>query len=76
MARVFEGEELLTEKSRNRARSRWSARAQEVLRKPLEAAGVAGGVSFSKSATARGLMSRSAQGNRNRAGKKKGKEQP
>ncbi len=66
LARIFEGDALATRKDRDRARSRWSARAQEVLRKPIEAAGGTVRVQFSKSAGAREKMSRSAQGNRNR----------
>lgn len=66
MAMIFEGEALATRKDRNRARSRWSARVQEVLRKPIEATGGTVRVQFSKSAAARGKMAESARGNRNR----------
>ena len=66
LARIFEGQELATTESKNRARSRWSARAQEVLRKPIEAAGGTVRVQFSKSASARAKMAKSAKGNRNR----------
>lgn len=66
LAEVFEGQELTTTKARNRARSRWSARVQEVLRKPIEAAGGTVRLQFSKSAGARGRMAESAKGNGNR----------
>lgn len=76
LAEVFEGEVLSWPEGqkvpawlilkRNRARSRWSARVQEVLRKPIEAAGGKVRVQFSKSAGARGKMAASAKGNRNR----------
>lgn len=66
LAAIFEGEPLTTTKARNRARSRWSARVQEVLRKPVEAAGGKVRVQFSKSPLARERMAQSAKGNRNR----------
>jgi len=66
MAEILEGEVLRTKKDRGRARSRWSARVQTVLRKPIEAAGGTARVQFSKSGTARGKMARSAKGNGNR----------
>jgi len=66
LAEVFEGQELTTPKARNRARSRWSARVQEVLRKPIEAAGGTVRLQFSKSAGAREQMAASARGNQNR----------
>lgn len=74
MAAIFEGDALATPQARNRARSRWSARVQEVLRKPIEASGGTARLQFSKSATAREKMAGSARGNLNRrgTGKKRG----
>jgi hypothetical protein len=69
MAKIFEADSLTTQKARNRARSRWSARAKEVLRKPLESAGARGAIQFSKSSSARDKMRASAKGNTNRKAK-------
>ena len=68
LARIFEGDALATPKARNKARSRWSARAQEVLRKPIEQAGGTVRLQFGKSAGARAKMQQSAKGNQNRLG--------
>lgn len=68
---IFEGKPLLTEIERDRARSRWSARAQKLIRKPIEANGGRIHLQFGKSATARAKSSASAKGNKNRRGKKK-----
>ena len=51
---------------RARARSRWSARAGLVLRKPLEAAGGKAAAMFGKSAAVRGKYAKAALGNQNR----------
>jgi hypothetical protein len=68
---IFEGRRLKTEEERNRARSRWSARAQKLIRKPVEANGGRIALQFGKSATARAKCAESAKGNTNRKGKKK-----
>lgn len=67
LARIFEGDGLATKQARAAARSRWSARAQEVVRKTIEQAGGVG--TCGKSATARRKMSESARGNSNRRGR-------
>ena len=72
-ARIFEGDPLETEKARDRARSRWSARAKAVLRTPLETQGTKVHLQFGKSERARAAMSQSAAGNQNRKGKRKAK---
>ena len=68
LAEIFDGQPLLTDTERDRARSRWSARADVVLRRPIESAGGCSGVHFSKSATSREKMRASARGNKNRQG--------
>ena len=69
LAEIFEGEAARGALARDRARSRWSARAQAVLRRPIEAAGGTCRLTFGKSATAREAMARSARGNTNRKGR-------
>lgn len=69
LARIFEKDPLHTQKARNRARSRWSARAKEVLRRPLESGGASAAIQFGKSSSAREKMRASAQGNQNRRAK-------
>jgi hypothetical protein len=69
---IFEGRRLETELERDRARSRWSARAQKLIRKPVEANGGRIALQFGKSATARAKSAESARGNKNRQGKMKG----
>lgn len=65
LAAIFEpGLGLTTKRQRNAARSRWSARFQELVRKPIERAG--GTAQVHKSATARAKMAASAMGNQNR----------
>lgn len=66
MARIFEGDDLITEESRDRARARWSARAQVLLRHPVEQAGGVAHIRFGKSASARAGMSASAKRTCNR----------
>lgn len=68
MARIFERDPLTTERAQNRARSRWSARAQQLIRLPIEQAGGVARMPFGKSASAREAMAASAKGNRNRGG--------
>lgn len=63
---IFEGRALLTELERDRARSRWSARAQKLIRIPVEANGGRIALQFGKSATARAKSAASAKGNTNR----------
>jgi hypothetical protein len=67
---IFEGRKLTTRKERDRARSRWSARAQKLIRHPVEANGGRIAMQFGKSATARERYAAAAMGNENR---KKGK---
>ena len=66
MAEIFEGAAMHGHKARARARSRWSARVQALLRKPIEQSGGVVRLQFGKSSTAREAMTRSAQGNHNR----------
>jgi hypothetical protein len=68
LAMIFEGVPLESRVARSRARSRWSARVQEVLRKPIEQAGGTVRLQFGKSAVARAKMQQSAKGNQNRRG--------
>jgi hypothetical protein len=68
MAEIFEGEELNGPEGRDRARSRWSARAQVLLRKPIEEAGGVSRLHFGKSLEARLKMAMKAKGNANRKG--------
>lgn len=63
LAKIFEPEKMSMS-----ARARWSARAEVLIRQPIEAAGGRSGLSFSKSASAREKMAASARGNRNRNG--------
>lgn len=69
---IFSGARLTTEEDRDRARSRWSARAQAAIRRPIEEAGGTARLPFGKSAQARDKMRKSAEGNHNR--RKLGKE--
>lgn len=71
MARVFEGDALLTKRARGKARSRWSARAQRVLVLPIEAAGGTVKLQFGKSAGTCAKYAAAAKGNSHRKGKKK-----
>lgn len=68
MARIFDNDPLATARARNRARSRWSAKAQKLIRKPIEKAGGKARLTFGKSEAARVNYARAAMGNRNRAG--------
>ena len=68
---IFEGRKLATRKERDRARSRWSARAQKLIRQPVEANGGRIALQFGKSATARAHYAEAAMGNGNRKGKMK-----
>ncbi len=65
MEETFEGP-LETEKDRGRARAKWSALTQVVLRHPVEAAGGVAHVRFGKSASARAAMAESARRTCNR----------
>jgi hypothetical protein len=65
-ADIFSEGDMECEEARDRARSRWSARAQNVIRHPIEAAGGRGALLFGKSATARARCAESARGNSNR----------
>jgi len=66
IARNFEKDPLLTPKARSRARSRWSARAKELIRLPIERSGGVAHLRFGKSAEARAAMAAAAKGNQNR----------
>ena len=68
---IFEGRKLTSKKERDRARSRWSARAQKLIRQPVEANGGRIALQFGKSATARANYAAAAAGNGNRRGKRK-----
>lgn len=68
---IFEGRKLATKTERDRARSRWSARAQKLIREPVEANGGRIALQFGKSATARANYATAAMGNGNRRGKMK-----
>lgn len=68
---IFQGRPLKTQKERDRARSRWSARAQKLIRQPVEANGGRIALQYGKSATARANYSAAAKGNGNRRGKVK-----
>lgn len=70
MEEIFLGRPLKTKKERDRARSRWSARAQKLIRQPVEANGGRIALQFGKSATARANYAEAAKGNGNR--RKKG----
>ena len=61
----FNGHEP-TRKDRDRARSRWSARAQNVLRIPIQQAGARVPALFGKSSSVRGKYQQAARGNQNR----------
>lgn len=63
---IFSGQPLATDEERDRARSRWSARAQATIRLPIEKAGGTARLPFGKSAEAREKMRQSAEGNSNR----------
>ena len=65
MEEIFEGK-LATEKERGRARAKWCALTQVVLRHPVEAAGGVAHVRFGKSASARAAMALSAKRTCNR----------
>ncbi len=69
---LFEGRKLKDETARNRARSRWSARVQKLIRQPVEANGGRIALQFGKSATVRAKYAAAARGNGNRKGKRKG----
>lgn len=71
---IFLGRRLNTTKERDRARSRWSARAQKLIRYPVEANGGRIALQFGKSATACKHYAEAAQGNSNRKGKMKTSE--
>lgn len=68
---IFEGVRLTTEKDRDRARSRWSARVQNLIRRPVEENGGRIALQFGKSATVRMKYAQAAKGNGNRKGKRK-----
>ncbi len=68
LAEIFEGKRLKSDAERDRSRSRWSARAQAVLRRPIEECGGTVRLQFGKSSAAREAMARSAAGNCNRRG--------
>ena len=68
---IFEGVRLTTEKDRDRARSRWSARVQNLIRRPVEENGGRIALQFGKSATVREKYAQAAKGNGNRRGKRK-----
>lgn len=68
---IFEGVKLVSEVDRARARSRWSARAQKLIRQPVEANGGRIHMQFGKSATTREKYKAAAKGNGNRRGKRK-----
>lgn len=74
MEEIFGGRKLTTRKERDRARSRWSARAQKLIRQPVEANGGRIAMQFGRSATARERYAQAAKGNGNRKGKLKIKE--
>lgn len=61
--------ENATRKEQDRARARWSAKAQGLIRKPLERVGDAVPSLFGKSATVREKYRKAQQGNRNRVGR-------
>jgi hypothetical protein len=63
---VFSGSALRTEQERGRARAKWSALTQAVLRHPVEQAGGVAHVRFGKSASARAAMAASARRTCNR----------
>jgi hypothetical protein len=67
---IFQGRVLATRKERDRARSRWSARVQKLIRQPVEANGGRIALQFGRSATARAKYTAAAMGNGNR--RKKG----
>lgn len=71
MEEIFEGRKLKNRKERDRARSRWSARAQKLIRQPVEKNGGRIAMQFGKSATARANYAAAAKGNGNRRGKMK-----
>ncbi len=74
---IFEGRKLRTRKERDRARSRWSARAQKLIRHPVEANGGRIALQFGKSATARARCAAAAKGNGNRKkNQEAGKQNP
>lgn len=66
---IFQGRRLTTQKERDRARSRWSARAQKLIRQPVEENGGRIALQYGKSATARANYAAAARGNGNRKGK-------
>lgn len=68
LARIFERDSLTTERAKDRARSRWSARTQQLIRLPIEQAGGVARMHFGKPASAREAMAASAKGNKNRGG--------
>ncbi len=68
MARVF-GEPVTSPIERRNARARWSAIAQRVIRKPIEANGGTVHLQFGKSASARATYAEKAKGNKNRKAK-------
>jgi len=74
LARIFDKEAPRTAGQRSAARARWSARVKFLIRLPIEAAGGRSGLPFGKSAAACAKMAESAKGNRNRAGRRAGKE--
>ena len=65
LARIF-GEPAETKEDRKKARARWSARAQRVLRRTIEAAGGTMHLQFGKSASTRRKCAEKARGNQNR----------
>lgn len=74
LARIFEGGKLSTPRARGQARSRWSARAQRVLRMPIEEAGGVVRLQFGKAASTREKYRAAAKGNAHRKGKYKGEK--
>lgn len=67
--RKVEGQDIpktIEENEMDRARSRWSARAQNLIRKPIEKAGGRIHLQFGKSAETRGKYADAARGNQNR----------
>lgn len=72
LARVF-GEPVTSAIERRNARARWSAVAQRVIRKPIEANGGTVHLQFGKSASARATYAAKARGNQNRKGKGEGR---
>jgi hypothetical protein len=70
LASIFEGCDG-EGKAAGNARSRWSARVKQVLRRTIDSNGSAPHVAASKSVTARSKMANSAKGNTNRKGTSK-----